>query len=112
MYGNWLLRDPGLSFDLPEREGWQRSWTSKWPTGSSAISHDGAAGGEESRDRGCLGDVTDIPGFLLSVRPETGKVQWKWNTAPNKGEPGSETWPAEGDAISHGGGMTWMTGHL
>jgi acido-empty-quinoprotein group A len=59
---------------------------------------------------GVSGDVTDIPGFLLSVDPETGKVQWKWNTAPNKGEPGSETWPAEGDAISHGGGMTWMTG--
>ncbi len=26
------------------------------------------------------------------------------------GEPGSETWPHGTDAITHGGGMTWMTG--
>jgi acido-empty-quinoprotein group A len=59
---------------------------------------------------GVSGDVTDLPGFLLSIDPETGKVQWKWNTAPKRGEPGSETWPGQGDAIEHGGGMTWMTG--
>ena len=59
---------------------------------------------------GVSGDVTDVPGFLESVDPETGKMQWKWYTEPKPGEPGSETWPAKGDAISHGGGMTWMTG--
>ena len=59
---------------------------------------------------GVSGDVTDIPGFLESVEPETGKVEWRWNTEPKPGEPGSETWPHGTDAISHGGGMTWMTG--
>ncbi len=59
---------------------------------------------------GVSGDVTDIPGFLESVDPETGKIQWRWNTEPEPGQPGSETWPKEGDAIRHGGGMTWMTG--
>ncbi len=59
---------------------------------------------------GVSGDVTDIPGFLESRDPETGAVQWHWNTEPSKGDPGSETWPTKGDAISHGGGMTWMTG--
>jgi acido-empty-quinoprotein group A len=59
---------------------------------------------------GVSGDVTDIPGFLESVQPETGKVEWRWNTEPKPGEPGSETWPQGTDAISHGGGMTWMTG--
>jgi alcohol dehydrogenase (cytochrome c) len=59
---------------------------------------------------GVSGDVTDIPGFLESVDPETGKMQWKWNTEPSPGEPGSETWPQGTDAIAHGGGMTWMTG--
>ena len=59
---------------------------------------------------GVSGDVTDIPGFLESVEPETGKVEWKWNTEPKPGEPGSETWPQGTDAINHGGGMTWMTG--
>ncbi len=59
---------------------------------------------------GVSGDVTDVPGFLDSIDPETGKRQWRWYTRPNPGEPGSETWPKEGDAMSHGGGMTWMTG--
>ncbi len=59
---------------------------------------------------GVSGDVTDVPGFLESIDPETGKVEWRWNTAPKPGEPGSETWPKDSDAIEHGGGMTWMTG--
>ena len=59
---------------------------------------------------GVSGDVTDIPGFLESRDPETGKLQWSWNTEPEPGQPGSETWPKDGDAIRHGGGMTWMTG--
>jgi acido-empty-quinoprotein group A len=59
---------------------------------------------------GVSGDVTDIPGFLESVDPNTGQTQWKWWTEPKPGETGSETWPQRTDAISHGGGMTWMTG--
>jgi len=59
---------------------------------------------------GVSGDVTDVPGFLESIDPETGKIQWRWNTEPKPGEPGSETWPKDSDAILHGGGMTWMTG--
>ncbi len=59
---------------------------------------------------GVSGDATDIPGFLESVEPETGKIEWRWNTEPKPGEPGSETWPHGTDAITHGGGMTWMTG--
>lgn len=59
---------------------------------------------------GVSGDVTDIPGFLDSIDPATGKLQWRWYTEPKPGEPGSETWPKNSDAISHGGGMTWMTG--
>jgi len=59
---------------------------------------------------GVSGDVTDVPGFLESVDPDTGAIQWKWNTTPEPGQPGSETWPKDSDAIRHGGGMTWMTG--
>jgi alcohol dehydrogenase (cytochrome c) len=59
---------------------------------------------------GVSGDVTDIPGFLVSIDPKTGAVQWRWYTQPKPGEPGSETWPKDTDAILHGGGMTWMTG--
>ena len=59
---------------------------------------------------GVSGDVTDVPGFLEARDPETGQVQWHWNTQPKKGQPGSETWPKDSDAIEHGGGMTWITG--
>jgi len=59
---------------------------------------------------GVSGDVTDIPGFLVAIDPETGAEQWKWFTEPKLGEPGAETWPKDSDAITHGGGMTWMTG--
>ena len=58
---------------------------------------------------GVGGDSLDVPGFLEARDPETGKVQWRWNTEPKAGEPGSETWPNE-QAMSHGGGMTWLTG--
>lgn len=59
---------------------------------------------------GVSGDVTDVRGFLESLDPETGAVQWRWYTDPDPGQPGSETWPKDTDAILHGGGMTWMTG--
>ncbi len=58
---------------------------------------------------GVGGDSLDVPGYLESRDPETGAVQWHWNTEPRKGEPGSETWPNE-QAMTHGGGMTWLTG--
>ena len=59
---------------------------------------------------GVSGDVTDVRGYLESIDPETGKIQWTWYTDPDPGQPGSETWPKDSDAILHGGGMTWMTG--
>lgn len=59
---------------------------------------------------GVSGDVTDVPGFIDSIDPESGKMQWRWYTTPKPGEPGSETWPKGTDAISHGGGMAWITG--
>ena len=59
---------------------------------------------------GISGDVTDVRGYLESLEPETGAVQWRWYTEPDPGQPGSETWPKDTDALLHGGGMTWMTG--
>jgi alcohol dehydrogenase (cytochrome c) len=57
---------------------------------------------------GVSGDDLDIPGYLESRDPETGDLQWRWYTVPQKkGDPGSESWPSE-DAAKHGGGMTWV----
>ncbi len=58
---------------------------------------------------GVGGDSLDNPGYLESRDPETGDAQWHWNVEPKPGEPGSETWP-DIESMSHGGGMTWMTG--
>jgi len=59
---------------------------------------------------GVGGDSLDVPGFLEARDPETGAVQWHWSSEPlKKGDPGSETWPNE-QAMTHGGGMTWITG--
>ncbi len=58
---------------------------------------------------GIGGDHLDNPGFLESRDPETGSLQWKWNTTPRKGEPGMESWPDE-YAAAHGTGQTWMPG--
>lgn len=58
---------------------------------------------------GLGGDSLDVPGFLESRDPETGAVQWHFNTEPRPGEKGSETWP-NAQSMTHGGGMTWLTG--
>ena len=56
------------------------------------------------------GNDLDVPGFLQSFDPETGKLQWKFYTVPMKpGDPGLETWPSL-DAARHGGGQVWIPG--
>jgi alcohol dehydrogenase (cytochrome c) len=52
----------------------------------------------------------DFPtrGFLDAYDAATGKRRWRFNTIPDPGEPGSDTW--EGDSYRTGGGPTWMTG--
>ena len=55
-------------------------------------------------------DDLDAPGFLQSFDPETGDLQWKWYSEPEKmGDAGSETWPNL-DAMRHGGGGPWVPG--
>ncbi len=58
---------------------------------------------------GTGGDSLDVPGFLESRDPETGAVQWRWNTTPRKGEPFADTLPNP-KAMEHGGGLTWNPG--
>ena len=56
------------------------------------------------------GDDLDAPGFLKSFNPETGELEWQWDTEPDKmGDPGSETWPNL-DSMRHGGAGTWVPG--
>jgi alcohol dehydrogenase (cytochrome c) len=56
------------------------------------------------------GDDLDEPGYMESLDPETGAVQWKWYSVPmKKGDPGLETW-SNLDAAQHGGGNVWIPG--
>ena len=58
---------------------------------------------------GVGGDAMDVPGYLESRDPETGALQWRWNSEPDPGTPAAATWPGK-SAMEHGGGMTWLSG--
>ena len=49
-------------------------------------------------------------GFIDAYDPRSGARLWRHYTVPAAGEPGSDSWPAGTDAITRGGGATWMTG--
>jgi alcohol dehydrogenase (cytochrome c) len=59
---------------------------------------------------GISGGEYPTRGFLDAYDPQTGRRLWRFNTVPNLGEPGSETWPPDQGVLSRGGGATWMTG--
>jgi len=56
------------------------------------------------------GDVADISGWLESLDPMTGEVQWRWDAMPKQGDPAWDTWPHDTDVITRGGGTLWITG--
>jgi alcohol dehydrogenase (cytochrome c) len=59
---------------------------------------------------GMSGGESTTRGFLDAWDPETGKKLWRHYTIPEPGQPGSETWPANSDAWTRGGGPTWRSG--
>jgi alcohol dehydrogenase (cytochrome c) len=57
---------------------------------------------------GVSGDDLDNAGYVEAHDPDTGDLQWRWYTVPQKaGDPGLDTWPSV-EAARHGGGMTWQ----
>ncbi len=59
---------------------------------------------------GMGGGEYGVRGFIDAYDAKTGKRVWRFYTIPAPGEPGSETWPAKGDAWKNGGGATWQIG--
>ncbi len=59
---------------------------------------------------GMAGGESTTRGFLDGWDPETGTKLWRRYTIPAPGEPGSETWPVDGDAWRYGGAPTWRSG--
>jgi alcohol dehydrogenase (cytochrome c) len=112
MYGNWLyfLTPDGWFISLNAKDGKER-WRHKvadeklqyFTTMSTMIVKNHVL-------VGVGGDAMDVRGYLEAHDPETGALQWRWWSEPQKkGDPGSETWPNQA-AMDHGGGMTWLPG--
>ena len=59
---------------------------------------------------GSSGGEFGVRGHLDAYDMETGERVWRTYTVPKPGEPGSETWPSDGEAWSRGGGNCWITG--
>jgi alcohol dehydrogenase (cytochrome c) len=59
---------------------------------------------------GSSGGEFGVRGHLDAFDIETGEHQWRCYTIPKPGEPGSETWPSDGEAWQRGGANCWLTG--
>jgi alcohol dehydrogenase (cytochrome c) len=59
---------------------------------------------------GSSGGEFGVRGHLDAFRLDTGEHAWRCYTVPKPGEPGSETWPADGEAWARGGANCWVTG--
>jgi len=52
------------------------------------------------------GSELGVKGWVGAFRLSTGEPVWRFNTVPDDGEPGADTWPSR-DARQHGGGAVW-----
>jgi alcohol dehydrogenase (cytochrome c) len=46
-------------------------------------------------------------GWVGAFRLSNGEPVWKFNTVPDPGEPGAETWGGDPNTVKHGGGNLW-----
>ena len=58
---------------------------------------------------GSSGGEFGVRGHADAFKLETGEHVWRCYMVPKPGEPGSETWPADGEAWQRGGGNCWIT---
>jgi alcohol dehydrogenase (cytochrome c) len=59
---------------------------------------------------GSSGGEFGVRGHLDAFDIDSGEHLWRCYTVPKPGEPGSETWPADGEAWARGGANCWITG--
>ena len=58
---------------------------------------------------GSAGGEFGVRGHLDAFDAQTGERKWRCYTVPKPGEPGSETWPDDGEAWQRGGANCWIT---
>jgi alcohol dehydrogenase (cytochrome c) len=59
---------------------------------------------------GSSGGEFGVRGHLDAFDIDSGEHLWRCYTVPKPGEPGSETWPSDGEAWARGGANCWLTG--
>jgi len=59
---------------------------------------------------GVSGAEYGVRGYLEGFDAQTGKSLWRTYTIPERGQKGSESWPADKESWKTGGGSTWVTG--
>jgi alcohol dehydrogenase (cytochrome c) len=58
---------------------------------------------------GSAGGEFGVRGHLDAFDAQTGERRWRCYMVPKPGEPGSETWPDDGEAWQRGGANCWVT---
>ena len=58
---------------------------------------------------GSSGGEFGVRGHADAFKLETGERVWRCYMVPDPGEPGSETWPSDGEAWARGGANCWTT---
>jgi alcohol dehydrogenase (cytochrome c) len=59
---------------------------------------------------GSSGGEFGVRGHMDAFDIDSGEHLWRCYTVPKPGEPGSETWPSDGEAWARGGANCWLTG--
>ena len=59
--------------------------------------------------QGLSGGEMGVRGRVKAYDAATGEPRWTFYTVPGPGEVGHDTWPAQGDAWTHGGAAVWQT---
>ncbi|HEY3685174.1 MAG TPA: PQQ-dependent dehydrogenase, methanol/ethanol family [Streptosporangiaceae bacterium] len=59
---------------------------------------------------GSSGGEFGVRGHIDAFDVDSGEHVWRCYNVPKPGEPGSETWPADGEAWARGGANAWITG--
>jgi quinohemoprotein ethanol dehydrogenase len=49
-------------------------------------------------------------GKVAALDAKTGKLMWSFYTIPSPLDPGSQSWPKDGNALQQGGGAVWIQG--
>ena len=58
---------------------------------------------------GSSGGEFGVRGHADAFKRETGERVWRCYMVPKPGEPGSDTWPSDGEAWARGGANCWVT---